>query len=264
MGVTEGQGVVDGENDGLNEETYGKIAFVFPLMKPVVVAVDARHSVAAVERHEHLHHVITQLIEVINIAVEIRRALVGHVTVVVDDNGVADAFRRDGRPWHRRPVLRPIARGSTRRVERVIHGGIEGDEGGGDGPGEGSHVVAPRVVADVANACGRVGVGGWGSGGGRWGTVTTEHAKRVEGSGKHIIAHFNSNATITTKPAKTNPEPTQNHFNPPPPSLLIPTQIHFDFCGGKGWRANTLTAAGTRETAHCVVRHRVDDIRGGA
>jgi hypothetical protein len=64
-----------GAYDGLDEETYGEVALVLPLMEPVVVAVNAGDGIAAVyvhvvtktrcgrrgrvQRHEELHDIVT-------------------------------------------------------------------------------------------------------------------------------------------------------------------------------------------------------------
>ena len=80
-------------HDGLDEETYGEVALVLPLMEPVVVAVYAGDGVAAVhvqvvtkthcgrrgrvQRHEELHDIVTQFVEVVDVAVKVRHAPVG-------------------------------------------------------------------------------------------------------------------------------------------------------------------------------------------
>ena len=93
--------------DGFNEETYREIPFVLPLAKPVVVAVDAGHGVAAVQGHEEFHDIVADFVEVVHVAVEVWNALVRLVAVVVNDNRVADGLRSNRRPGHRWAVLRP-------------------------------------------------------------------------------------------------------------------------------------------------------------
>jgi hypothetical protein len=59
------------------------------------------------QRHKQLHHVVSQLVEIVDVAVKIRHALVSLVTIVIQNDGVADPVGGNGGPGHGRAILRP-------------------------------------------------------------------------------------------------------------------------------------------------------------